>query len=57
MKALLRPFIAVLAAIDSVFASVARPWGHRQNILFRKDLTEGTTPRYRPPQGRPRRRR
>ena len=57
MREILRPFIAILAAIDSIIASVARPWMHRQSVIHQKDLTAGTTPRYRPPQGRPRRRR
>ena len=57
MKLLRRSAVAVLACVDSVIASVARPWAHRLRVLDRSTLTIGTTPRYRPPTGRPRRRR
>lgn len=57
MKLLLEPVVAVLKFAESVIASVARPWWYRQGVLARMFLTMGTTPRYRPPTGRPRRRR
>ncbi len=57
MKLLLKCATAALVCIDSLIASVARPWAHRLRVLDHSNLTSGTTPRYRPPTGRPRRRR
>jgi len=57
MKLLFKPLVAVLKFAESVIASVARPWWHRQGVMARMFLTTGSTPRYRPPTGRPRRRR
>ena len=57
MKALREATAALLALVEGVIESVARPHRHRQDFMARLFLTNGSTPRYRPPQGRPRRRR
>ena len=57
MKELLKLPVVLLSFIDSIVASVARAWMHRERVIHHSVLNEGTTPRYRPPQGRPRRRR
>jgi hypothetical protein len=49
--------VALLAVVDDVIESVARPWRRRQEVMARLFLTTGSTPRYRRPAGRPRRRR
>jgi len=56
VKVLLEATVALLQFVDGVFESVARPWRRRQDVMARLFFTTGT-PRYRPPQGRPRRRR
>ena len=57
MRALLDAMAALLSFAESVIESVARPWRRRQDVMARLFLTTGTTPRYRRPPGRPRRRR
>ena len=57
MRALLDATVALLALVDGVIESVARPWRRRQEVMARLFLTTGSTPRYRRPAGRPRRRR
>lgn len=53
MRELLKPFIAVLAFIDSVVESVVRPEQLRRRVINRMDVTEGSSP---DPNRRPRRR-
>ena len=53
LKALLRPFVTVLAFIDSVIESVARPEQMRRRVINRMEVTEGSSP---DPHRRPRRR-
>ncbi|MCY3881208.1 MAG: hypothetical protein OXG61_03720 [Chloroflexi bacterium] len=57
MRALLEATAAFLALVDGVIESVARPWRRRQEVMAHLFLTTGSTPRYRRPRGRPRRRR
>ena len=57
MRALLDAMGALLSFAESVIDSVARPWRRRQDVMARLYLTAGSTPRYRRPPGRPRRRR
>ncbi len=57
MKALLEAMAGLLSFVEGVIESVARPWRHRQDVMARLYLTAGSTPRYRRPPGRPRRRR
>ena len=53
VRQLLRPFIAVLAFIDSVIESVVRPEQMRRRVVNRMEVTEGSSP---DPNRRPRRR-
>ena len=53
MKALLKPFVTVLAFIDSVIESVVRPEQMRRRVVNRMEVTEGSSPA---PNRRPRRR-
>ena len=53
MKALLKPFVTVLAFIDSVIESVVRPEQMRRRVINRMEVTEGSSP---DPNRRPRRR-
>ncbi|MCY3647766.1 MAG: hypothetical protein OXI51_08675 [Chloroflexota bacterium] len=53
MKALLKPFVTVLAFIDSVIESVVRPEQLRRRAMNRMTITEGSSP---DPNRRPRRR-
>lgn len=53
MRQLLRPFIAVLAFVDSVIESVVRPEQMRRRVINRMEVTEGSSP---DPNRRPRRR-
>ena len=57
MRALLEATAAFLAFVNGVIESVARPWRRRQEVMAHLFLTTGSTPRYRRPRGRPRRRR
>ena len=53
MKALLKPFIAVFAFLDSIIESVVRPEQHRRRVMNRMEITEGSS---HDPNRRPRRR-
>ncbi len=44
MKALLKPFVTVLAFIDSVIESVIRPAQLRRRVQNRTTLTTGSSP-------------
>ena len=44
MKALLKPFIAVFAFIDSIIESVVRPEQMRRRVINRMEVTEGSSP-------------
>ncbi|MCY3601792.1 MAG: hypothetical protein OXH12_01820 [Chloroflexi bacterium] len=44
MKTLLKPFVTVLAFIDSIIESVVRPEQMRRRVINRMDVTEGSSP-------------
>ena len=52
MKALLKPFVAILVFVDSVIASVVGPERLRRRVLDRSTITTGSSP---DPNRRPRR--
>ncbi len=53
MKTLLKPIVVVLAFLDSIIESVARPEQRRRRVMNRMEITEGSSP---DPNRRPRRR-
>ena len=44
MKAIFKPFILVLAFIDSIIESVVRPEQLRRRVINRVEITEGSSP-------------
>ena len=44
MKTIFKPFILVLAFIDSIIESVVRPEQLRRRVINRVEITEGSSP-------------